>query len=142
LSEQAKLSEPPDSALMGRAIEGYQQVLSGFPTTPTRGEPRNVYVGAQLNLCDAQIALGRLKEAVDTCARTTQLSTSDPVGVDNLAGAYALLGAHDGALGALERDLALGDTDWEYLKADAWFTGLRGHPRFDAIVAEMKRRKG
>jgi tetratricopeptide (TPR) repeat protein/tRNA A-37 threonylcarbamoyl transferase component Bud32 len=140
IAEQAKLSEPADPQLMAQAIGGYQQVIEGFAGIPAGGEPREVYVSAQLNLCDAQIAMRRLKEAVATCSRITELVPGDPLGHYNLAGAHALLGEKEKALDALERDLELGDTDWEYLSADTWFEGLHGEPRFGSIVAEMKRR--
>ncbi len=140
LSEQSKLSDPPHPGLLAQAIQGYQQVLEEYPSVPAGGPPRDLYISAQLNLCDAQIAMRRLQEAVSTCSRVTELSPRDALGHYNLAGAHALMGEHEKALDALARDMEMGDTDWEYLGSDAWFAGLRGHPRFDAIVAEMKRR--
>ncbi|MGH9868010.1 MAG: protein kinase domain-containing protein [Candidatus Polarisedimenticolia bacterium] len=139
LSEQAKLSDPPDPPLLARAIQGYQQVLEAFPTVPAGGPSRTIYISAQVNLCDAQIAMRRLQEAIATCSAVVQLSPSDPVGHYNLAGAYALQGDQDKALHALGRDVELGDTDWEYLQSDSWFAGLHEHPRFKELLAAMKR---
>ena len=45
---------------------------------------------------------------------------------------------HDDALVALERDLELGDADWEYLQSDAWFEVLREDPRFVDLLKRMK----
>ena len=100
----------------------------------------DVYDAALTNVCDAQITVRRLQEALATCGRLTEMHPDRAVVFYNLAGVYGLLGRDDEALAALERDLALGDRDWEYLAADPWFERLRAHPRFAAIVAEMKRR--
>jgi tetratricopeptide (TPR) repeat protein len=139
ISEQAKVSDDPDPNLMAQAIAMYQKVLEGFPAIPASGQPREVYIAAQLNLCDAQIAMRRLQEALATCAHVTQMAPNDPGGFYNLAGAHALIGQGGEALAALTRDLELGDKDWEYLLADPWFESLRSDPRFASVVARMKR---
>ena len=90
--------------------------------------------------CDGLIQLKRLDEALASCSRVTAVMPDSPIGFYNLAGVYALLGREAEALAALDRDLELGDTDWEYLAGDQWFEGLRGNPRFAAIVQEMKQR--
>lgn len=142
LAHQAKLPKDPDPELMSRAIESYRKVLSRFQEVPKRGQERAVYVAAQLNLCDAQITLRRLREALDTCTKLTELTPKDAGAQYNLAGAHALAGDSREALDALERDVALGDTDWEYLAADPWFESLRSDPRYKAILAEMKKKAG
>ena len=70
------------------------------------------------------------------------LVTDDPIGYYNLAGVLALLGRHDESLAALERDLELGDADWQYLEADAWFESLRDDPRFRDLLKRMKAAAG
>jgi len=142
LAEQAKVSETPDASLMAQAIAMYRKVLDGFPTVPAGGVSHDVYVAAQANLCDAEIAIRRLDEALSTCSRITEMFPENPVGFYNLAGAHALMGNRDKAIAALTRDLELGDTDWEYLSADPWFEGLRDDPRFSAIVVAMKGKSG
>ena len=142
VSEQAKLTAPPDPNLMAQAIAMYRKVLDGFPTVPAEGVSRDVYVGAQANLCDAEIAMRRLEEALSTCSRITEMFPENPVGFYNLAGAHALMGNFDKAIAALTRDLELGDTDWEYLSADPWFKSLRDDPRFSTIVMAMKGKSG
>ena len=138
ISEQAKVSSEPDPGLMAQAIAMYQEVLEGYPAPPVKGPARDVYVAAQANLCDAQIAMRRLQEALATCTRVTESTPDNAVAFYNLAGVHALMGDHDKAIAALQRDRELGDTDWEYLVADPWFEGLRDDPRFEAIVAAMK----
>jgi tetratricopeptide (TPR) repeat protein len=140
LVERSRLLAQPDPSLLVRAIEQYGRELERWGTPPARGEERDTYYAALANTCDAQIELGRLAEALGTCSRVTAVFPDDAVGFYNLAGVYGLLGRGDEALVALERDLELGDTGWEYLAADKWFVGLHGHPRFTEILDEMKRR--
>ncbi|HKB07931.1 MAG TPA: hypothetical protein VKF61_06625 [Candidatus Polarisedimenticolia bacterium] len=124
-----------------RAIDMYGKVLDGFASVPASGQARRVFVAAQQNLCDAQIAMRRLQEALATCGEATRLAPDNPIGFYNLAGAHALLGRNDEALAALTRDLELGDSDWQYLQSDPWFERLHSDRRFMAIVAKMKKGK-
>jgi len=117
-------------------------VISGFGGVPEKGPRLDLYVAAHLNLCDAQLTLRRLREALGTCAQLVAISPKDAGAQYNLAGAHALSGHTKEALDALANDLKLGDTDWEYLAADPWFESLRGDPRYRAILDEMKRKAG
>jgi tetratricopeptide (TPR) repeat protein len=139
LAERAKLVEPPDRALMAGAIEGYETVLKRFETAPVGAQERDAYDAALTNTCDAQLAIGRLQEALVTCKGLTERHPDSAVAFYNLAGAYALLGKKREALDALAKDAALGDNDAEYLAADPWFETLRGEADFKAILAAMKR---
>jgi serine/threonine protein kinase/Flp pilus assembly protein TadD len=138
LADRAKLADPVDPNLAAQALEGYRKVLDRFPDRPPGGQQRDVYDAARRNTCDAQIALRRLEEALATCSRIAQQNPDQPVAQYNLAGVYALLGRTADALAALEADLRLGDTDWEYLAADPWFEKLRPDPRFQRILSRMK----
>jgi tetratricopeptide (TPR) repeat protein len=138
LAERAKLQDPPDRALMSRAIDGYEAVLQRFTAAPAGGQERDAYDAALTNTCDAQLAIGRLQEALATCKGLTERHPESAVAFYNLAGAYALLGKHREALDALAKDAALGDRDGEYLAADPWFATLREHPGFKAILVAMK----
>ena len=138
LAERAKLQKPPDRALMSRAIEGYENVLRRFAAAPAGVQERDVYDAALTNTCDAQLAIGRLQEALVTCKGLTERHPDSAVAFYNLAGAYALLGKKREALDALAKDAALGDHDGEYLAADPWFAALRDEPDFKAILTAMK----
>jgi tetratricopeptide (TPR) repeat protein len=137
-AERAKLQEPPDSALMSAAIEGYEAVLRRFEGAKAGVQERDVYDAALTNTCDAQLAIGRLQEALITCKGLTERHPDNAVAFYNLAGAYALLGKKREALDALAKDAALGDRDGEYLAADPWFASLRREPDFQAILTAMK----
>jgi serine/threonine protein kinase/Flp pilus assembly protein TadD len=138
VSERAKLQEPPDRALMSRAIEGYEGVLRRFAATHPGTQEQDVYDAALTNTCDAQLAIGRLQEAMATCKGLTERHPDSAVAFYNLAGAYTLLGKKREALDALAMDAKLGDRDHEYLAADPWFATLRSEPDFKAILAAMK----
>jgi tetratricopeptide (TPR) repeat protein len=138
VAERAKLQEPPDRALMSRAIEGYESVLKRFAAAPPGTQQQDVYDAALTNTCDAQLAIGRLQEAMATCKGLTERHPESAVAFYNLAGSYALLGKKREALDALARDAALGDHDAEYLANDPWFASVRGEPDFKAILAAMK----
>jgi tetratricopeptide (TPR) repeat protein len=138
VAERAKLQEPPDRALMSRAIEGYESVLKRFAAAPPGTQEQDVYDAALTNTCDAQLAIGRLQEAMATCKGLTERHPESAVAFYNLAGSYALLGKKREALDALARDAALGDRDAEYLANDPWFAALRAEPDFKAILAAMK----
>jgi tetratricopeptide (TPR) repeat protein len=138
IAERAKLQEPPDRALMSRAIEGYERVLQRFKEAPAGGQERDAYDAALTNTCDAQLAIGRLQEALATCKGLTERHPDSAVAFYNLAGAYALLGMEREALDALAKDAALGDRDGEYLAADPWFAALHDEPGFKAILVSMK----
>ena len=138
LAERAKLQEPPDRALMSVAIEGYESVLKRFETASVGDQERDAYDVALTNTCDAQLAMGRLQEALVTCKGLTERHPDNAMAFYNLAGAYALLGRKRDALDALAKDQSLGDNDAEYLASDPWFAALHGEPDFKAILTAMK----
>ena len=67
------------------------------------------------------------------------MSPENPNNHYNLAGVYALMNRLAEAFEALERDFELGDHDYLYLEADDSFEGMREGPRFDDLIARMKR---
>ena len=137
LMEQNRTRETPDPALTREAIERYGTVVSLWRASDQ--DPRSsVYRRALGNLCDAQIQIRDLSRALEACRGIAELDPKNPVNFYNLAGAHALLGQKREALAALEKDVELGDTDHEYLAADAWFASLRGDSRFAALLARMK----
>jgi serine/threonine protein kinase/Flp pilus assembly protein TadD len=140
LMERNRLLPEPDPELLRQALDAYSRYLAGVPALPDDEAGRATYFAALSNSCDVLIQLGRLEEALATCARVTAAFPTNPVGFYNLAGVHALLGRSDEALAALERDVQLGDTEWEYLERDRWFAGLNDDPRFRALVERMKHR--
>jgi tetratricopeptide (TPR) repeat protein len=138
LTERNRLLDAADPTLVARAVEHYRAALETWNGPPEGGEERDQYHAALNNICDAEIQLGHLEEALAVCSRVTVAFPDSALGYYNLAGVYALLGRTEEALAALERDVALGDTDREYLAADRWFATLRADPRFQSMLSTMQ----
>jgi tetratricopeptide (TPR) repeat protein len=138
LMERRRLSDDPTGAIAAEAIAQYEAVAA-LCEAAGAGADDAACGNALVNLCDALIEVRDLGRALDVCRRVAERSPGDPVAHYNLAGVYALLGRPGEALAALERDVALGDTDGAYLAADPWFAALRGDPRFQRLLRRMER---
>jgi tetratricopeptide (TPR) repeat protein len=139
LMERYRLS--PDPALADEALTQYDAALERWKGL-TGGTADDAYRGALVNICDALLQTRALERALGRCAEAVGAWPRSAAAHYNLAGAQALLGQSDAALGELEKDLALGDTDWGYLEQDEWFQALRQDPRFLDLLARMKRTAG
>jgi len=138
LMEQNRLLEDPDPELIEEAVAHYQEAMRLLETMRGR-EAELAYNLVLVNSCDALIQAERLDRALEACTQVTKQLPNEADAFYNLAGVYALLGQTDEAFAALETDFELGDRDWRYLEADAWFASVRNDSRFHAIVERMKR---
>jgi tetratricopeptide (TPR) repeat protein len=93
---------------------------------------------AYAGICDAYLQLGDARTALPYCQRGAEILYKSPVAFYNLAGALALSGRKDEAFAALERDVELGDDDYQYLGKDPWFLTLRHDPRFKGLMKRMQ----
>ena len=136
LMEHNRLRERSEPAAIETALGHYdraRELLRGIPG----GEQTPEYRASLSNSCDALIQAQQLERARLVCTEATR-GQADATAFYNLAGVHALLGQSDAALQALEKDFGLGDRDWGYLEADAWFVSLRKDPRFHDLLARMK----
>ncbi len=138
LMEQNRLLPSADQALLRTALDHNEQVISLWRKRGGRPEEED-YQKALVNVCDTLIQLGDLERALASCLEVVEHKPGEAIGFYNLAGVYALLGRRQEALEALEKDLALGDTDWKYLASDRWLESLRADPWFKALLGKMKR---
>lgn len=136
LMEQNRLRETPDGARVAEAIGHYEKARDILGSGKVR-DPE-AYAATLGNLCDALIQVRRLDEALETCTEVVRTKPDEASAHYNLAGVHALLNRPDDALRSLERDLELGDHDWQYLQSDRWFEGLRADPRFVELIERMK----
>jgi len=135
--ERSRLPGQPSSEMMAQASAAYDRLLELVPGVPAaRG--RELRGKALASQCDLLIQRQALNRAVDVCRSAVEIAPGEPVAYYNLAGVYALLGRKSEALEALEKDVALGDSDFAYLEADPWFEALRKEPRFLEIVRRMR----
>lgn len=137
LMEQYRTLEDPAPDLVAEATSAYQRVIALWRAGGANLE-EGAYLATLVNQCDALIQTGQYDRALEICRAAVEADPRDAVNHYNLAGVYALLGRTGEALDSLERDLELGDTDWEYLESDRWFDAVRGHPRYAQIVERMK----
>ena len=66
--------------------------------------------------------------------RLTKLRPNDPICHYNLACSYSLLRQHTEALDALEKCMALGYDDFEFLEEDSDLNSLRKDPRYKELL--------
>ena len=81
--------------------------------------------------------LGRSDQCHAYIDRAMSLRPDDFSNLANLACASVLNGELEQALDLLERAIAGGRGDREWLMQDNDYKGLHGHPRFEALVARM-----
>jgi tetratricopeptide (TPR) repeat protein len=138
LVEQSRLHATPDLQRIAEATGHYRRALEIWHAAAPDSVPAGPYANALANTCDAEIQLGDLERALAVCLEVTRVVPGSALGFYNLAGAYALSDRPADALGALERDVELGDRDWAYLAADPWFETLHGDPRFERLLERMR----
>ena len=84
---------------------------------------------------------GRIDEGLKVDERLSRLDPRNPLVFYNLACSYSLSGDFDQAANALERALALGYRDFEWLAKDPDLKPLRAHPAFDDIKTKIRQMK-
>ncbi len=93
-------------------------------------DPRALYMGG--------IALSRLGEAgraKDWANQALAINSGDATVLYNVACIYSTSGEIEEAIGLLERAVAAGFGHWNWIENDTDFEPLRGHPRFQALLA-------
>jgi adenylate cyclase len=101
-----------------------------------RHRPENLEALAEL--ASVLTRLGRHAEGLAIDRRLARLAPEDPTVQYNLACSLALTGDSDGALAVLERAIALGYADAEFLEADTDLASLRTEPRFAEILRRLR----
>jgi tetratricopeptide (TPR) repeat protein len=137
LIESARLDPSAGVQPIEEAIEHYRaarDLLAKNPDADQEGES----AGVIQNLCDAELQARRLDAALATCRQAVEVAPESATAHYNLAGAFALTGDFERALDELEKNVALGDRDADYLSRDAWFAPLRNNSRFRQLIARMR----
>jgi TolB-like protein/Flp pilus assembly protein TadD len=96
---------------------------------------RAVYFGA-----GEWSALGEREKALEWARRALDMVPGDPGVRYNVACILVAEGQHDEALDLLERNVAVGWGNAEWVRNDPDWTPLRDHPRFRDLVARMPAR--
>lgn len=115
-----------------------QEFLVDFYAAHVKRLPDDVEALAELG--HALTRLGRHEEGLVVDRRLARLVPDDPITHYNLACSYALLQLSDEALDALERSIALGYEDVDFLLDDDDLANVREDPRFRSLVRRLGER--
>ena len=107
-------------------IAFYERLLAGHPD----------FVDALIALGEAYTRRGWYEKGLAVDLKLTQLKADDPIVWYNLACSYALLKHPDEALRAIEKALALGYDDVEYLIHDPDLASLRQSPELRRLLEQ------
>jgi tetratricopeptide (TPR) repeat protein len=114
-------------------------VRIGFVEGLVRRDPG--YVDALQLLGDHYTQRGRFVEGLQVDERLSHLEPGSPLVFYNLACSYALTDQFDRAAETLEKALALGYRDFNWLAKDPDLRKLRKHPLYQRIEAKIRQMK-
>ena len=81
---------------------------------------------------------GRIADGLKMDRKLVRLEPDNPTAHYNLACSLALSRRKAAALRALERAVALGYSDYDWLQQDPDFEGLKSHPEFQQLLARLQ----
>ena len=93
-------------------------------------EVRALYMGA-----NALVSLGETEKGLSWAERALRLEPDEAMVLYNVGCIYALAGESEKALGCLEKSVSSGLAYVDWLRQDSNLDSLRGHPRFQALLA-------
>jgi adenylate cyclase len=124
---------------LGRAAEAQAAFRRQLAAASKRLElnpddPRALYLGG--------IALSHLGDSVrakDWARQALAINSGDATVLYNVACLYATSGDTDEAITLLERSIAAGFGHWNWIENDSDLASLKGHQRFQALLAQKKK---
>jgi tetratricopeptide (TPR) repeat protein len=126
-------------ATLGRTAEaqvGYRRQLAAaskrLELNPD--DPRALYMGGT-----ALSRLGESARAKDWAKQALAINAGDATVLYNVACIYSTSGETEEAIALLERSVAAGFGHWSWIENDSDFESLRGHPRFQALMAKKEK---
>jgi len=91
----------------------------------------------RLQFADTLVRAGRGAEALEQIEAALKVAPGEPEILYRLAAARADQGDAAGATDALDQAVSAGFRDGRRIGAEPAFTGLRGDPRFEGVVARV-----
>jgi serine/threonine protein kinase/Flp pilus assembly protein TadD len=134
---QALLLAGPVLADLGRKQESEAAYRRGLKAAE---EHLRLYPDGARALClgaTGWCSLGDRERALEWARRALAVDPDEPMTLYNVACVYSLLGQIDEALDTLCRAAERGFTHKEWIQNDGDFKPLRGHPRFQALLASL-----
>ena len=85
--------------------------------------------------------MGRYQDGLNADRQMVKMEPDSPTAWYNLACSRALTGQADAAFAALEKAIALGYDDAEWMEEDEDFAPIRKDPRFGRLLAQLQARQ-
>ena len=85
--------------------------------------------------------MGRYQDGLNADRQMVKMEPDSPTAWYNLACSLALTGQADDAFAALEKAIALGYDDAEWMEEDEDFVPIRKDPRFGRLLAQLQARQ-
>ncbi len=127
MASKSSVSKSRSARDQTRALDIQIQFMEGV----VRRDPR--YVEALQLLGDNYTKRGRYSEGLNVDERLAELEPENPLVFYNLACSYSLTDQCDRAADAIEKALALGYRDFNWMAKDTDLKKLRAHARYKAI---------
>ncbi len=120
--------EPETKAAYRRALDIIENHLELNPH-----DTRALYTGAQ-----ALVEIGRREDGLAWAKQALEMEPDEPGVLYNVACVYSLAGEIENAIDCIEKVLGAGLSNRAWVEQDSDLDPLRGHPRFQALLAGMK----
>jgi tetratricopeptide (TPR) repeat protein len=89
----------------------------------------------------ALVDIGQVDEGLELVKRAVTISPNETGLLYNVACIYSTLGRSDEALDHLERSVKAGYNHQAWIENDSDFDPIREHPRFRAVLEQIRQRK-
>ena len=130
---------PEDSAARAAAEERARRIEVEFLEGVRARLPAHPAVVESLGCLYTE--MGRYQDGLNADRQMVQMDPGSPTAWYNLACSLALTGQPDAAFAALEKAIALGYDDAEWMQDDDDFEPLKKDPRFARLLAQLLARK-
>ena len=134
-----KPETPDEAAARAAAAERARLVEVGFLEGVRARLPEHSAVVETLGCLYTE--MGRYQDGLRADRDMVRMQPQSPIAWYNLACSLSLTGAPDDAFAALDKAVALGYDDAEWMQDDDDFAPIKNDPRFERLLAQLLARK-
>lgn len=138
-SRSEKMPSPEEAAAIAAEEERVRRVEVGFLEAVHARLPSHSAVLETLGCLYTE--MGRYQDGLRADRQIVEMEPHSPIAWYNLACSLSLTSQVDDAFAALEKALALGYDDADWMQNDDDFIPIRSDPRFDRLLARLLSRK-